>query len=105
MGLLLSNTQSNEEIQHYTFIKEECNMNKKNKQNIKNIFIREWNIVCNKWNLGTIRGYDFNCCTYIIKYMDDEYLFIIYNKMVKKWNNGTINGNDLSLITYYLRKK
>lgn len=104
MGLIQSDTMSKEEIEHLIFIKKNCDINKTNIKIIKNMFIQEWNLLCRKWNDGKIRGYHFNYCTYIIKYLDDNYLNQIYNQLIDKWNYGHIKGYDFNLITNYLKK-
>ena len=68
------------------------------------MFLKEFNIMCVKWNAGKLYGYHFNTCSHIINYLDDKHLFAIYHGLINKWNNGQINGCDFDLLNNYLNK-
>ena len=80
MGLLFSNLPS----ENLIFVKNECEINVKNKQFLINMFSKEFNIMCVKWNHGKLYGYHFNACSHIINYLDDKYLFVIYDRLINK---------------------
>lgn len=104
MGLHFSSNKKLYDINHLTDVKNKCEINKSNQKILLKIFKNEFNILIKIWNDGKIHGYHFEPLTYVMKYIDDKQLFIIYNTFIQKWNSGILNSNDFNIITEYLNK-
>ncbi len=91
-----------EENKHKEVIKEMCNSNKTDQKFLLKLFRDEYDKICVLWNNNKIHGYHFIHCTFIISYLQDKYLFTLYNKLIDKWNIGECKGNDFELISKYI---
>ncbi len=101
MGLTNSAMQA-EENNHNEAIKDICNINKTDQSLLLKLFRDEWDKLCVLWNNNKLHGYNFKHCTVIISYLQDKYLFMLYNKLIDKWNIGECKGNDFELISKYI---
>lgn len=95
---------SKEDYLHLKWVKQECRINLFNTTFMRKIFIQEWNTLCDKWDKGTLCGYHFKPCTYIVERLFDIQLTMLYDTFVSVWNTGKLVNSDFMVIHSYIRQ-
>lgn len=95
---------SNNDLDHLSNIKTQCQENRNNRTFLINLLKTEWSNVVKKWNDGKLSRFDLNVTTHIIGTINDYDLNPIYTKLITKWNHGASTGSDYDEVTCYIEK-
>ena len=82
--------------------REKCKLNRTDNKILFGIFKKEFNVLCNKWNDGILKGSDFRRCTIVTTYIKDDNFLLVFNDFIDKWNKGDVQGRDFNLISKYV---